>query len=77
MYDDLYAADQIAVNALALSEYVSSVSRVGQPDGESNSIPTLTNNPDGSNWLVTQINGSLGTARLWEMLLNPATFESE
>jgi hypothetical protein len=77
VYDDMYAADQIAVNALAMSDYVSAVSRVKQPDVESNSIPTLTNDPDGPNWLVTQINGSLGTARLWEMLLDPATFDNK
>jgi hypothetical protein len=77
VYDVMYAADQIAVNALAMSEYVSAVSRVGQPDVETNDIPNLTNDPAGPNWLVTQINGSLGTARLWEMLLDPDTFDSK
>jgi hypothetical protein len=28
-------------------------------------------------WLVTEVTGSVGTARLWEMLLDPTTFSSD
>jgi hypothetical protein len=77
VYDDLYAADQVSVVALAIPEFVSTVSRAVQRDVGSDDIPTLTSDPSGPNWLVTQINGSLAAARLWQMLLDPATFHPQ
>jgi hypothetical protein len=77
VFDDVYAADQIPVIALAMSEYVSAVSRVVQKDVGTDNIPNLTYDPNGPNWLVTQISGSLGTARLWEMLLDSTTFHPQ
>jgi hypothetical protein len=76
VYDDLYAADQVAVVALAIPEFASAVTRVVQRDAGSDNTPVLASDPNGPDWLVTQINGALATARLWEMLLDPATFRS-
>jgi len=75
IWADLYAADQVSLVSIALSEFPLAVSRVAQSDVGSDNIPVLTNDPNGPVWLVTQINGALATARLWEMLLEPATFQ--
>ncbi len=77
VYDDLYAADQVAVVALAIPEFVSAVARADQQDVGADNIPMLTSNPSGPVWLVTEISGSLATARLWQMLLDPATFHPQ
>jgi hypothetical protein len=75
VYDDLYAADQVAVFAVAISDFVAAVSRTVQRDVGTDNIPVLTSDPSGPDWLVTQIDGSLAMTRLREMLLDPTTFQ--
>jgi hypothetical protein len=77
VWDDLVAADQVGVLAVAIPSFVSSVSRVVQQDVGADDIPALSSDPGGPVWLVTQVRGSVGTARLWEMLLDPKTFRPD
>jgi hypothetical protein len=76
VFNDIKAADQVAVVAVGISTFVSAVSKVVQRGTDSNNIPTLATDVNGPIWLVSQINGALATARLWEMLLDPTTFVS-
>ncbi len=76
VFNNLQAADQVAVVAVAIPAFVSAVSRVVQRGTDSNNIPTLALDANGPIWLVSQINGALATARLWQMLLDPTTFAS-
>jgi hypothetical protein len=76
VYNDALAADQVAVVALAVPEFVSAVSRAALKDPGSESGPTLTNVSDGPIWLVRQVNGTVATARLWDMLLDPTLLDS-
>jgi hypothetical protein len=71
------AADQVAVEALGISTFVTEVERVapvGPADGSANEGPSLIDQPNGSGWLVRQVAGSVATDRFWSILLNPATF---
>ncbi len=77
IYDDIYAADQVAVAAVAIPDFVSSVTRVVEQVQSSGSTPLLSNDPNGSTWLVSQINSALATAYFWQMLLDPATFHPQ
>jgi len=74
VFVDLLAADQVAVVALAIPEFVSSVNRVVQQGVNSDNISLLSQDPSGPIWLVTQIDGAIATARFWQMLLNSDTF---
>ena len=76
VFNDIKAADQVAVAAVGISTFVSAVSKVVQRGTDSNNIPTLATDVNGPIWLVSQINGALATARLWEMLLDTTTFVS-
>jgi len=71
------ASDQVAIAAVGLSKFavaVARVSPVAPSAADSNMGPALAPNPNGRDWLVTQNNSALATARLWELLLDPATF---
>jgi hypothetical protein len=74
VFNNLQAADQVAVAAVGIPSFVSAVSKVVQRGTDSNNIPTLADDANGPIWLVTQIKGALATARLAEMLLSPTTF---
>jgi hypothetical protein len=76
VFNDIKAADQVAVLAVAIPAFVSAVSRVTQRGTDSNNIPTLTGSGNGPVWLVSQINSALATARFWDLLLAPTTFVS-
>jgi len=67
IYDDTLAADQGAVVAVAVPEFVSTVARAALTD---TSTPALSSSPSGPIWLVTQVNGAVATARLWDMLFH-------
>ena len=77
VWDDLVAADQVAVLAVAMPSFVASVVRVAQQGAGDDDMPTLSRDPDGPVWLVTEVSGADGTARFQEMLLDPETFRSE
>jgi hypothetical protein len=77
IYDDALAADQGAVVAVAVTEYVSAVSRAALSDTTADSIPTLASDPSGPIWLVTQVSGAVATARLWNLLLDPAVYHPQ
>jgi len=76
VWDNQLAADQVGVAAVAIPEFVSSIDRVVQDGEESSDFPMLFNDPNGPAWLVTGVSGAVATARLWQMLLDPATFGS-
>jgi hypothetical protein len=65
------AADQVAVAALCLPTFATTVARVS-PEGlisaGASAGPNLLSNPSGSAWLVTQSMGTVATTRFWELL---------
>jgi hypothetical protein len=72
------AADQVAVAAVGIAEFVTEVARMspaGPVDSDASEGPALLEDPEGSGWLVRQIAGSAATERFWSILSNPATFE--
>ncbi|HEY5961209.1 MAG TPA: hypothetical protein VIV60_31850 [Polyangiaceae bacterium] len=77
VYDDLLAADQVAVVALAVPEFVSTVSRAALSNTNTDSVPTLASDASGPAWLVSQVSGAVATARLWNMLLDPAVYHGQ
>jgi len=77
VWSDLVAADQVGVLAVAIPSFVSSVARVVQRVTGADDIPALSTDPGGPVWLVTEVTGSVGTARFWDMLLDPATFSPD
>ncbi len=71
------AIDQVGIMVVAMPSFVSNVIRV-EPSGEdADGIPLLAAAPGGSAEVVTSVDTALGVARLWEMLLDPATFGEE
>ncbi len=71
------AADQVALLAVGLPGFTVSAERVspdtsGGFDGTQG--PPLVPDPNGSDWVVTQIAAPLAKSRLWQMLLDPQTF---
>ncbi len=72
------AADQVAVVAVGIPDFVTEVARVA-PAGpvESGAVegPALVEDPDGPGWLVRGVDGSAASKRLWSILGDPATFE--
>jgi hypothetical protein len=67
------AADQVSVLAPGIPEFVTDFTRVSQA-GWLNDVPTLARDANGGAWVVTASNGGAATARLWELLSDPATF---
>jgi len=74
IFDDIYAADQVSILALAEPAFVASVDRVDVVDRGPDDLPLLSTAPTGANWLVTSVSGALATASFWQMLLEPKTF---
>jgi hypothetical protein len=73
------ASDQVGLLSFALPMFTTAVQRAS-PDTSSGfdsaQGPNLVPNTDGNAWLVTQIAAPLAASRLWELLLNRATFGS-
>ncbi len=71
------AADQVAVIAVGVPEFVTEVVRVA-PEGPvaSDALegPRLEETTDGPGWLVRQVDGAAPAERLWSLLDDPATF---
>ena len=70
-------ADQVAVLATGLPEFVTAVERVeGDPAAkfDSKAGPTLVPNDDGPHWLVVGIDAAAAGARLRQMLRDPKTY---
>lgn len=68
-------ADQVSIIAVALPEFVVDVQLVAPSDPvDTTAGPTLKPADGGHVWLVTRVDSSLATARLWQMLQDPKTF---
>lgn len=71
------AADQGAVAAVGLPEFVVDVRRVS-PSGlvaaGATVGPNLVDDPNGSIWLVREVSGRVATDAFWKILLNPKTY---
>ena len=67
------ASDQVSVIALGVPRFTLGVTHVSL-SGWENDEPTLAPDRNGTVWLVTASDGAAATARLWELLLDPATF---
>jgi len=67
------ASDQVSVIALGIPEFTRTVTRVSE-SGWDESGPMLAPDANGRGWLVTTSDGKAATARLWLLLLDPATF---
>lgn len=71
------AADQVAVVALGIPEFVKEVERVsplGPTESGASEGPVLVRGSDAPGWLVRQSAGSAATRRFWSILRNSATF---
>jgi hypothetical protein len=66
------ASDQVSVLAVAMPEFTQVVTRVSFSGWDANE-PTLAPDSRGNVWLVTESDGDLARARLWQLLLDPAT----
>ncbi len=71
------AADQVALLAMGLPGFTVSAQRMspdvsGGFDGTQG--PPLVPDPNGKDWVVTQIAAPLAKSSLWQMLLDPKTF---
>ena len=77
LYTIPQASDQIAVLAVGLSKFATAVHRASPDTSVAyDSTQGLPLRPDdgGNAWVVTQIDSTRAATRLWEMLLDPATF---
>jgi len=73
----LVAADQVVVAAVAISQFATAVERVSMVPTASVSSrgPDLMADPAGEGWLVTEIAGSMATARFSGLLFDPTTYD--
>lgn len=69
------AYDQVGIQAVAMPSVIVNETRVLQQGVDADNYPLLINNPDGPDWLISQTNSALATARFWQMLLDPNTFD--
>lgn len=67
------AADQVSTIAVGIPGFVKGVARVSQSGSEQDQ-PTLSADPSGNAWLVTESDGATATNQFWKLLLDPATF---
>jgi len=71
------AADQVAVAAVGIPDFVTEVARVapaGTVESGAAEGPALEGAPDGPGWLVRQVVGSAATDRFWSILGDPSVF---
>lgn len=73
IFDIEMAADQVSVIAAGVPAFVTGLTRVSQ-SGFAGDQPLLTQDPNGSDWLVTASDGGAATAHLWQLLLEPTMF---
>jgi len=71
------AYDQVGIQTVVMPSIILTHTRVVQQGESSDNMPLLVSDPNGPDWLVTQTSSSLATARFWEMLLDPATFDAQ
>jgi hypothetical protein len=71
------AVDQAGVLVVALPDAVTDAIQVEQSGEDSEGIPLLSGAPNGPAQVVTAVDSGLGAARLWQMLLDPATFATQ
>jgi len=69
------AYDQVGIQVVAMPSVILQETRVLQQGVDSDNNPLLVNDPNGPGWLVTQTVSPLATARFWQMLLDPSTFD--
>jgi hypothetical protein len=73
----LQACDQVALLAMGLPGFTVSAQQMS-PDTSGGFDPTqgppLVPDPNGNDWVVTQITAPLAQSRLWQMLLDPQIF---
>ena len=71
------ASDQVALLAMGLPGFTVAAERVS-PDTsggfDATQGPPLVPDPNGNDWVVTQIAAPLAQSRLWQLLLDPHTF---
>jgi hypothetical protein len=71
------AGDQVAVLAVGIPSFVGAVETVSVASvvGPGATVgPDLAKDPNGSAWLVTQVSGSVATARFWQALQERTTY---
>jgi hypothetical protein len=72
------ASDQVAVLAVGHPEFVAAVQRAS-PDTsgafDTSQGPPLKPDPAGKTWIVTKIAAPLAPSKLWQMLLEPRTYD--
>ena len=71
------ASDQVSIASLAMRGFVREVAQMRQNATEPTSSgdrPTLAPDSEGRVWLVTQSDGSVPAATLWELLRDPTVF---
>jgi hypothetical protein len=71
------ASDQVGVVAVGIPSFATAVQRVapaGSVAAGATAGPDLVNDANGSGRLVTASVGAAATTRLWQLLLDPATF---
>jgi len=70
------ASDQVAAIAVGLPAFARQVTRVRADLGTLTATagPNLVDDAAGPVWLVTQVDGAFATARLRQLILDPATF---
>lgn len=74
VWETRVAADQVAVLAVALPEFVVAFTPVELAGEGPEGFPGLSRTTGGSASLVTEVDASVATARLQAMLLDPATY---
>jgi hypothetical protein len=77
VWDDLDAADQNAVSALVLPQFVTATQKVTLQAPTSGGLPSLVKDDGGSILLVTQVSGAIATSTLWQMLLESSTYAAK
>lgn len=73
------AADQVSVAAVGIPGFVSKVQRVSPaaPVAAGATVgPALTDDPNGSVWLVREISSTVATTTFWKILGNPKTYRN-
>jgi len=71
------ATDQVGVLVVAMPSVVANVVQVEQSGEDEDGIPLLTAAPGGTAQVVSSVDTAQGATRLWEMLLDSATFSAE
>jgi hypothetical protein len=72
-----YAYDQVGYQVVAMPEIVATVDKVVQQGETEENMPLLVRDPNGPDLLVSNMSHALATARFWELLLDPATFQPQ